>query len=240
METLDRFAPQLLDGYLTTLKVTALALAVALVTAVLLGSARTARPRALRVGSEAIVEFMRGTSAIVQLFWVFYALPIVLGVRVPALLAAVAVLGLNGGAYGAEIVRGAIKAVPRGQREASVALGLTPFRTLRRIVLPQAIARMLPSFGTLAIELMKGTAFVGFVQVADLFFWADQARSTARDPVVVYLFVLVAYFVTSLAIAVAFRVLERNTALRRAERAGARHVAKRSPAVLPPAVPAER
>ncbi|MEN3284554.1 MAG: polar amino acid transport system permease protein [Solirubrobacteraceae bacterium] len=218
MDTLKQYGPQLLDGYLVTLKVTGLALLVTMAAAVVLGTARTARLRSVRAAAEAIVEFLRGTSSIVQLFWVFYALPIVTGVQIEPLVAAVAVLGLNGGAYGAEIVRGAIKAVPAGQREASIALGLTSFHTLRRIILPQAIARMLPSFGTLSIEIMKGTAFVGFVQVADLFFWTDQARVATSDPLPIYMFVLIAYFVTSLAIAAIFWLLERNTVLRRAER----------------------
>lgn len=115
------------------------------------------------------MEVFRGTSALVQLFWFYFVLPM-FGMKLPALLVGIVVLGANAGAYGAEVVRGAILAVPAGQREAAVALNLTRARTIWRIILPQAVPAMLPPTGNLLIELLKNTALVSLITITDLTF----------------------------------------------------------------------
>src|SRR5690606_21664414 len=92
------------------------------------------------------IEIFRGTSLLVQMFWLFYALPL-LGVRLEPTTAGILALGLNIGAYGAEVVRGAILAVPKPQYEAAVALNFTPRYTLWHVALPQAVVEMMPPFG---------------------------------------------------------------------------------------------
>jgi polar amino acid transport system permease protein len=245
VNALEPYLPLIWDGYLTTLQVLGLSVLVCFPTAFVLGSARSAHTPLLRVPAGAVVEFLRGTSAIVQLFWVYFALPLLpLGIKVSPTAAAVSVLGLNAGAYAAEVVRGAIQAVPRGQIDAAIALDWTPFQRLRKVVLPQAIPAMIPPFANIAVDIMKGTALVGFVFVHDLTFSAEAIRAQINDALAVYGVVLLIYFATAVVISLAFRGLESTMPLRRVERRAARDSrrARREGAgsVLLPSPPLER
>ncbi len=205
--------PPLLDGLGVTLELLAGGLAVAVVAALVAGLARRARFAPGRWLATAYVEAFRGTSALVQLFWFYFALPALLGVSLDALTAGVLVLGLNTGAYGAEVVRGAIQAVPRGQWEAATALGFTRGQTLRRIVLPQAALRMLPPAGNLAIELLKNTALASTVALTELTFRAQALRSETLRTVEIFSLALAIYFVLAQAIRLAMGRLERRLAV---------------------------
>jgi polar amino acid transport system permease protein len=119
-------------------------------------------------------------------------------------------LGLNVGAYGAEVVRGAIQAVPREQYEACTALNLTRFQELRHIILPQAFVLMLPTFGNNAIELLKGTAVVSLISLSDLTFQAQVMRAQTGSTAVPFLTILAIYFLFSTVISTAIRGLERR------------------------------
>ena len=123
------------------------------------------------------VEVFRGTSALVQIFFWAFVAPL-LGLELGPLVVARVALGLNVGAYGSEVVRGAILAVDRGQREASVALNMPHWLMMRRVVLPQAFLAMLPPFGNLAIELLKGTALVSLIAITELTFAGRQILQT--------------------------------------------------------------
>lgn len=166
----------LLPGLRTTVLLFLGGAAVALVCSFAAGLAQLSRDPIVKGAARIYVEVFRGTSLLVQLFWFAFALPL-LGVRIPNFVVAVVVPGLNFGAYGAEIVRSAVQAVPRGQLAAAVALGLSRGQRMRRIVLPQALVAMLPSFGNLLIELLKATALVSTIFIADLtrqaMFWRD-------------------------------------------------------------------
>src|SRR4051812_12975576 len=142
----------LLDGLWVTIEVTIGAGAVALVLSFVAGLSRLSPSAAIRGAALCYIEFFRGTSALVQLFWLFFALPF-LGITLSPMTAAIAGLGLCIGAYGAEIVRSAVLAVPQGQPEAAAALNLTSFQTMRYVILPQAFRMMIPPFGNLFIEL---------------------------------------------------------------------------------------
>src|SRR3546814_14619974 len=111
-------------------------------------------PRPLRWLAISYIELFRGTSALVQLFWLFFVLPH-FGLTLPPLTVAVVALGLNVGAYGAEVVRGAIDAVPRGQWEATIALNMSRIEALRKVILPQAVVALIPPWGNLFIDLLK-------------------------------------------------------------------------------------
>src|SRR3546814_18898427 len=113
-------------------------------------------PAPLRWLAITYIELFRGTSALVQLFWLFFVLPH-FGLTLEPLTVAVAALGLNVGAYAAEVVRGAIDAVPRGQWEATIALNMSPIEALRRHILPPAVVAMSPPCGNLFIHLLKRT-----------------------------------------------------------------------------------
>jgi polar amino acid transport system permease protein len=163
----------------------------------------------------AYIEVFRGTSALVQLFWLFFVLPH-FGITLDPIPVAILALGLNVGAYGAEVVRGAVLAVPRGQYEAAIALNMTPLTRMRRIILPQAIVAMIPPWGNLFIELLKATALVSLITVADLTFRAYQLNQATLQTVQIFLLVLVMYLGIALVITFLMRGLERRVARGRA------------------------
>lgn len=199
--------PTLLSGLLVTLEVTAGGAVLALVMAFAGGLGRLSRAGPVRALAGAYVETFRGTSALVQLFWVFFVLPF-FGISLQPLTAGILVLGLNIGAYGAEVVRGAIQAVPVEQREAAVALNLPPARTLWGIVIPQALPVMVPPAGNLLIELLKSTALVSLITLGDLTFAAQALRAdTLRTPEIFSL-VLLLYFAVALVLSRGMRRLE--------------------------------
>lgn len=199
--------PRLLEGLGLTVRLTLLATLVAVPAALVAGTLR-ARGGPLRRVASAYVEVFRGTSALVQLFWVYFALPLV-GVHIDAEPAAILVLGLNSGAYGAEIVRGAILAVPKGQLDAATALGFGPFQRLVRVTLPQAVGEMLPPWGTLQIELLKNTSLVSFITLTDLTFASQTLVSgNLGRRTEILAVVLLLYFALSSVIAFVFRRLD--------------------------------
>jgi polar amino acid transport system permease protein len=217
------YAPLLVQGLLITLLVTVLGAAVAVVTAFAAGLARLSQHRWLRWPAGVFVEIFRGTSLLVQMFWFFFAMPF-FGIQLAPLTAAVLALGLNEGAYAAEIVRGTIGSRARGQTEACVALGIGPALRMRRILIPQSIPAMLPPFGNVLVDLLKNTALVSLVTVADLTFRAQMVRNTTGQTAAVFLTILVVYFVLSLLLALLVKWLERRFALDRQTPAQRLHV----------------
>jgi polar amino acid transport system permease protein len=168
-------------------------------------------PAPLRWLAISYIELFRGTSALVQLFWLFFVLPH-FGVTLEPLTVAVVALGLNVGAYGAEVVRGAVNAVPRGQWEATIALNMSRMEALKRVILPQAVLAMIPPWGNLFIELMKATALVSLITIGDLTFRASQMNQTTYRTVEIFSIVLVFYLAIALLITVGMRALERVAA----------------------------
>jgi polar amino acid transport system permease protein len=199
----------LLDGLWVTIQVTIGAGVVATVLAFLAGLSRLSRSSAVRIAALCYIEFFRGTSALVQLFWLFFALPF-FGITLSPMTAGIAGLGLCVGAYGAEIVRSSVLAVPRGQAEAAVALNLTAWQTTRYVVLPQAVRMMIPPFGNLFIELLKITSLVSLITLQDLTFQATSINAVTLKTVQIFSTVLVLYFVLSLMITGVMRLLERR------------------------------
>lgn len=200
--------PRLGDGLLVTVEATVLGAALALVLAYALGLLSRSRRLLVRGAARTVVEFFRGTSLYVQLFWLFFALPM-LGFRLEPLACGVLALGLNYGAYGAEVVRGAIAAVPRAQWEASVALGMSPGQRLRRVVLPQAHPLMVAPFKNLLVQLLKATPLLSLVTVPDLTFRIDQLRSATGDTAAAYLLLLVVYGALAGVLSLLMNALER-------------------------------
>ncbi|WP_395106864.1 ectoine/hydroxyectoine ABC transporter permease subunit EhuC [Actinomadura sp. SCN-SB] len=199
----------LVQGAWITIQLTVYGSALALVLALVFGIAGTSRHRGVRFLNRVYVEFFRGSPALVLMYWFFYSLPS-LGLELVPMFAGVLALGLNVGAYGAEVVRGAIQSVPRAQYEATVALNFRPAQRLRRVLLPQAIALMLPPFGNLLIELMKGTALVSLITIADLTFRAQQIRTNTGETVWTFTTILVMYFVIAQLLQLSVRYAERR------------------------------
>jgi polar amino acid transport system permease protein len=209
--SLRDFLPELLRGVIVTLQVTAGGAVVAVVAALGAALARLYGPTPLRWFATTYVEIFRGTSALVQLFWLFFVLPH-FGLTLSPLVVGIAALGLNIGAYGAEVVRGAIGSVGRGQWEAATALNLTRAQALRRIILPQAFVAMIPPWGNLFIELLKATSLVSLITLSDLAFKAQQINQNTLRTAEVFGSVLLIYLALSLLITVAMRALETRAA----------------------------
>jgi polar amino acid transport system permease protein len=200
----------LADGLLVTLGLTVCGAALAALLGFGAGLMRVSRDPILRFVSRAYVELFRGTSALVQLYWAYYALPLVLDIELSAWTAGVWVLGLNTGAYAAEVVRGALLAVPREQDEAALALGLALPASMRHVILPQALPAMLPALSNLLVELLKASAIVSLITLQDLTFAADLVRADTLQTAGVYAVVLGLYFVVAQVLTAVMGTLERR------------------------------
>ncbi|WP_435119121.1 ectoine/hydroxyectoine ABC transporter permease subunit EhuC [Amycolatopsis thermoflava] len=209
MADLLHFFGELVPYVPITLQVTGFSAAIGLVVALGAGMGMLAQVRLVRWCARAYVEFFRGTSALVQLFWAYFALPL-FNVQLSPFTAAGVVLGLNVGAYGAEVVRGAVTALPAGQTEAALTLGLTSWQKWRFVILPQAALAMLPPAGNLLVELLKGTALVSLVAVTELTFRAHELQTATGNTAGVYTALLIIYFLLSYMITLAVRVGERR------------------------------
>lgn len=199
------------QGALVTIQLTLMGCALALVMAFLGGLGRLSRFAAVRALATTYIEFFRGTSIFVQLFWAYFVLPF-MGITLTPLQAGVLALGLNVGAYGAEVVRGAVQSIGKEQFEACVALNLSRYQTMRHIILPQALLIMLPTFCNNAIELLKATAIVSLISLSDMTFQAQVVRAQTGNTLVPFATILVLYFLMALAISTAMRALERRMA----------------------------
>jgi polar amino acid transport system permease protein len=198
----------LLEGALNTIGITLAAGVLAFAMAFVAGLARLSSIVVMRWTALVYIELFRGVALLVQLFWMFFVLPF-FGVHLQPVTTAILAIGLCNGAYGAEIVRSAIQAVPAGQREAACALNYTKRQTLWLVVVPQAIPIMLPPFGNLMIELLKVTALVSLITVHDLSFQALTLQQTTMQTLEPFTAVLFGYFVLALLITGFFKLLER-------------------------------
>jgi len=201
----------ILHGALVTIELTLMGSALAVVMAFLGGLGRLSRFFAVRALATTYIEFFRGTSIFVQLFWAYFVLP-VMGVTLTPMQTGVLALGLNVGAYAAEVVRGAIQSIGREQYEACTALNLGRWQGMRHVILPQAFLVMLPTFGNNAIELLKATSVVSLISLADLTFEAQVVRAQTGNTLVPFTTILILYFILALAISWAMRRLERRMA----------------------------
>jgi len=204
------FLPALLRGALVTVQITLAASLVALVIGVVVGLAKLSTNGFVRALAVGYIEFFRGTSLLVQLFWWFFVLPH-FGIFLAPMVVGIVGIGMNVGAYGAEVVRGAVQAVPRGQYEAAIALNMSPAVRMRRIILPQAVLAMLPPWGNLLIELLKGTALVSLITIHDLTFIGHSENMRTFRTVEIFTLVLVIYYLLGRAlITPSVRWLERH------------------------------
>jgi polar amino acid transport system permease protein len=208
-ETYSLFVPGLLQGAVLTVQIAALGCLLALFAAIVAALGKMYGPAPVRWLANAYIEIFRGTSALVQLFWLFFVLP-QFGILLEAFTVAVVGLGLNVGAYGAEVVRGAVASVPRGQWEASTALNMSQMQMLRRIILPQAFVAMIPPWGNLFIELLKSTALVSLITLTDLTFKAQQLNQTTMKTIPIFTLVLLIYLAMSLTLTIGMRLLEQR------------------------------
>ena len=160
--------PLLLVGAGVTIKITALSVALGVVIGLFVGIARISRLRILRVLAAIYVDFFRGTPLLVQIFLVYFALPVITGQRVDPFVAAIGSCGINSGAYVAEIFRAGIQSIDKGQMEAGRSLGMTWVQTMRYIIVPQAFKRVIPPLGNEFIALLKDSSLVSVIGFEEL------------------------------------------------------------------------
>jgi polar amino acid transport system permease protein len=185
----------LLRGVLGTAQLALVSFAAGLVLGLAIGAARASRRPALNWPATAFIEVFRSTPALVQIMWFFYAFPILIGVQMGAFAAATVALSLNTAAFCAEIFRGGIQSIARGQWEAGRALGMTHVMLMRRVILPQAVKRMIPAFTNRGLELAKMTSLAATIAVAELLYEGKLLSSVTYRPIETYTTVAVIYFV---------------------------------------------
>lgn len=201
------YLPMLWRGATVTMTITLAAIAVGAALAFFFGILRVEGGAILSRIALCYTEVFRGTSLFVQLFWFYYALPLV-GLSFEPIATGILVLAAHVGGYGAEIVRGALSSVSPQQLEAARALNFNRFQTLFRISLPQAVVEMMPAFGNLAIETLKLSSLVSLISIADLTFAAQSIRNLTLDSTSIYSITLVCYFAMSLVLMIAIKGIE--------------------------------
>ena len=212
MDALSQFGPWVNDvvrGVGITVLVTVLGAAGAFVVAFVFGLLARAQRVAPRFVARVFIEFFRGTSLLVQLWWLFFVLP-QFGYKLAPLAVGILAFSLNFGAYGAEIVRGAINAVPKAQWEATIALNMAPYERMRRVILPQAVVGMIPPFNNLLIQLLKSTPLVFTITIVDLTAVTNAYRSAEGHTLFIFTLSLVLYFVLAYALTLGMNAFERR------------------------------
>ena len=165
-------------------------------------------PRSIYLPATAFVEFFRNTPVLVQILWFYFALPILLPFEISPLAAAALGISLNSAAFSAEIYRGGIQSIEPGQWDGARSLGMSWGEAMRRIILPQAVKRMIPAFMERAIELMKTTTLVATISYADLLFAANEVSQKTFRPLETYTVVALIYFVVIFIASQLARLLE--------------------------------
>jgi polar amino acid transport system permease protein len=183
----------LLIGLVNTIKIAAISIILGVVLGLVLAFMRLSIRRTLNIPAIAFIEFYRNTPPIVHFFWFFYALPVVMNISLNPFVAAVLALSTQSGAFYAEVFRGGIVSVETGQWEGSKALGMRHSQLMRRIILPQAMTRMVAPFVERSFELTKTTALASTLAYADLLYQAMQVNSQTFRPLEVYTTIAVMY-----------------------------------------------
>lgn len=214
LEALRDALPWLKEGVLVTLQLSLGGVALALVVSIVLGLMSIAPVPPVRWLATAVVEFFRGTSLVVQLFWLYFVLPVLFDIRLEAVLTGIIALGLNYGAYGAEVVRGSINAVDKGQWEGATALNMSPALRMRKVIWPQAWVLMLSGYNNLTVMLIKGTAVALFISLSDLTYYVEELRKDTGSTLFAYAVGLLIFYVIAWVASRGLRLLE-NLARRR-------------------------
>ena len=189
-----RYAPLFWRGILVTLAYTAGSISLGLVIGLLVGLGRLSKSRLVNFPLIGFIEAFRCTPLLVQIVWFYYALPVLLGIQIPAVIAAGLTLSCYTGAFYAEIFRGGIISIERGQWDAARALGLRRGAMMRLVILPQAVKRLMPPFVNQSITQLKNTSLVSTIAVPDLLYNGSMITADTYRPLEVYTVVALIYF----------------------------------------------
>jgi polar amino acid transport system permease protein len=198
----------LLAGAVGTVRIFAICLVLGLSFGLVVGLGRYAHTKWLYLPATAFVEFFRNTPVLVQILWFYFAMPLLVPFSISPLAAAALGISLNSAAFSAEVYRAGIQSIERGQWDGARAIGMTHTQALQRIILPQAVKRMIPAFMERAIELMKTTTLVATIAYADLLFAANEVSQKSFRPLETYTVVALIYFVVIFLASQLARLLE--------------------------------
>lgn len=210
--------PHLLSGLGTTLQLAAITIVLSMVLAVPLAVARMSQIEIVRWVAQIYIEIFRCTPMLVQLFWIYYALPVFTGVALPGFMSAIIALTANLTAFMAECYRSGFQAVPVEQIEAGKMLRLNRIQQLRYIIVPQALRQQIPVILSLNISMFKDTALVSTIAVHDLMFRANQGATETYRAFEFFTVAALLYFVIAFPVSLLTSHLERRGQLSRAGR----------------------
>jgi len=199
-------------GLWFTIAFTVATIGLGLAVGLVAGMARLSKLRAVNWPAIGYIELFRCTPLLVQIVWFYYALPVILGVQMTPVLAGGLVLSLYTGAFYAEIFRGGVATIEKGQWDAAKALGLRTWPMMRLVILPQAVRRMIPPFINQSVIQLKNTSLVSVIAVPDLLYLSEQITADTYRPLEVYTIVAILYFVLLLPMTVGAQWVEKRYA----------------------------
>lgn len=205
---MENLVPLLIDGAAVTIQIAVASTLLALLISFPMALGKLSKILPVRWACIAYIEFFRGTSLVVQLFWIYFVLPY-FGITLPSLAAGILAIALNYGAYGSEVVRGAIQSIDKGQLEAAFSLRLSRYQTFRLVILPQAMAIFIRPWGNLMIQLLKATSLVSMITIADLTYRAYQYNQLTMKTFQTFGTVLIIYFIMAQALSLATNLTDR-------------------------------
>jgi len=200
----------LLIGLKNTLILGAVCLAIGLFLGLFVGAARFSRRAWLYYPATVFVEIFRNTPVLVQIMWFFFAFPILVPFKIDAFTAATLGLALNTTAFASEIYRAGLQSIPKGQWEAGKAIGMTYWQQMRRVILPQAVRRMLPAFMNRAVEVFKMTSLASVIAYGELMYQAKMVSTISFNPIEMYTSVALIFFAVLFPVTILVRYFETN------------------------------
>ncbi len=202
--------PLLLEGAVFTVQITALSVAIGIVIGLFVGIGRISKIKPIKWLAAIYVDFLRGTPLLVQIFLIYFALPVITGIKMDPFVAATAACSINSGAYVAEIFRAGIQSIDNGQMEAGRSLGLTWFQTMRYIIIPQAFKRVIPPLGNEFIALLKDSSLVSVIGFEELTRRGQLVIARTYASLEIWFCVAIIYLVMTLSISRFVAYLERR------------------------------
>lgn len=204
------FLPQLMTGLYYTLLISVVGLLIGFILGGIFGLGRISKSKIIQGISVVYIEVIRGTPVLVQAIWIYFALPLIIQFEIASISAGIVVIALNSGAYIAEIVRGAVQSIDKGQMEAARSLGLNHGQAMRYIIWPQAFKRMIPPLGNQFIISIKDTSLLSVILVPELIFQGRLIAANHFNAVEIYTTVAVFYLAITLTLSFVLQRMERR------------------------------
>lgn len=204
--------PLLLKGACVTVEIACISVGLGMIFGLLIGIAEISRNPLIRYPSKAYVDFLRGTPLLVQIFMIYFALPVVIGMRIDPFVAAIAACSINSSAYVAEIFRAGVQSIDRGQMEAARSLGLTWKQAMKFVVIPQAFKRVIPPLGNEFIAMLKDSSLVSVIGFEELTRQGQLIIASTYGAIEIWTCVALLYLAMTIPITRLVAVLERKFA----------------------------